>query len=124
MAAVAQPQYYSPPGVHPHAPYAAPHAAYSQPTLPPDAYEMSGGEVSQQYLYASTHTPELRTPSPPIGERPAERPILRTGERRARSNSRVRFALPVDGDEGRLVEVAPGDAPNALPVSPPPPYRP
>merc|ERR1712230_278614 len=127
--AAVQSQYYPPalPQHHngaAHAPYTTPQAAYSQPSLPPNAYEMSGGEIPQQYLYANGHTPELRTPSPPIGEGPAERPILRTGERRARSNSRVRFALPLDGDEGRLVEVAPGDAPSQTPVSPPPPYRP
>jgi hypothetical protein len=63
-----------------------------------------------------------RTSSPPLGERP----ILRTGidRQRPRSNSRVRFALPLDGDEGQLVEVIPGDIPVELPVSPPPPYRP
>jgi hypothetical protein len=80
--------------------------------LPSNAYEMTGGDVPQQYLYSSMHVPELRSHSPPLGERQA----FGSGQRRARSSSRVRFALPVEGDEGRLVEVTPG--------SPPPPYQP
>jgi hypothetical protein len=79
---------------------------------------MSAGEVPQQYLYANTHIHELRSPSPPLGERQP----FGSGRRRSRSSSRVRFALPVEGDEGRLVEVTPGV--DGTPVSPPPPYQP
>jgi hypothetical protein len=97
---------------------ATPMASHSFYDPPIGAYEMNGGEVPPHHLYANTHIAELRTPSPPLGERPA----FGSGQRRARSNSRVRFALPVEGDEARLVEVIPGSA--EAPGSPPPPYRP
>ncbi|KIW03183.1 uncharacterized protein PV09_05410 [Verruconis gallopava] len=117
----AQPYFPPPPTVpvasppHQAATPAGPSTSPVSYDLPEDAYEMSGGEVPEQYLYSNTHTPELRSSSPPLGERPP----ARSGQRRARSTSRVRFEVPW-GENGEMVQVPTGE----IPSSPPPPYRP
>lgn len=84
----------------------------AQPSYPPphDSYELSGDTYHPYSTNEFANHSEGRVGSPPdfaTASQPTRRP---------RSSSRVRFALPVPGDESHVEVVRPG--------TPPPPYVP